>query len=118
MLFDQVTDRDSCIVMTNNIKVINGNVVMVTGQNTAIYLKDWQWRKMTNQETGDAFAVKLNKGYFKEYTFKNPFTEFGFDDGKDTFDTLWKTAAKQQRKKRAWKSGGRVIVGKYGFVEG
>lgn len=116
MLFDQVTDKDNCIIMTNNLKVIKGNVVMVTSANTAIYLKDWQYRKMYSQETGEVFAVKLNRNFMKEYTFSSPFTEFSFDGEHDTFDSLWKTAASQQRKKKPWKSGGVTMVGKYGFI--
>lgn len=110
MMFDQVSDKDNAIIMTNNIKVIKGNPVMVTGRNTAVYLKDGQYRLMEQRDGTQAFAVKINRSRFKEYTFRSDFSDFYFDK-KDTFDSLWKTAASQQRKKQKWKSGGMVVIG-------
>lgn len=109
MLFDQVKDKDNAIIMTNNIKIIKGNPVMVTGKNTAIYLRDNQFKLMKQRDGIEAFAVKISRERFKEYTFKSGFDEFSFSK-KDTFDSLWKTAAKQQRKKQTWRSGKAVII--------
>lgn len=113
MLLDQVTNKEDAIVMTNNIAVVKGNAVLVTGKNSAIYLKDWQFRKMESDNGASAFAVKINKKYFKEYTFQS-----GFDFGgeKDTFETLWEKAVSQQKQKQAWKSGGRVIISRNSII--
>lgn len=112
--FDQCENRDSdtCIVMTNNIKVVKGNPVLVTGNNTAIYLKNWQFRLMESREGMTAFAVKVNKNYFKEYTFKNNFDGLSFEK-KDTFESLREVAIEQHKQRRAWKSGGMVTIGSY-----
>lgn len=112
MMVDQVKDADSAIIMTNNVQVVKGNMVMVTGRNTAVYLKDWQYRRMVSEDGAEAFAVKINRNYFKEYTFRS---DFDFGDKKDTFDSLHKTAAQQQRRKTKWKSGGRIIISNNGW---
>lgn len=108
MMFDQVKDKDNAIIMTNDVKVIKGHMVMLTGENTAIYLKDWQYRLMKTKDGTEAFAVKINRNSFKEYTFKSGFSDYGGE--KETFDSLWKTAIAQQRRKTQWKSGGRIVV--------
>ena len=113
MLFDQVTNKENAIVMTNNIAVVKGNAVLVTGKNSAIYLKDWQFRKMESDNGATAFAVKINKKYFKEYTFQS---SFDFGGEKDTFETLWEKAFSQQKQKQAWKSGGRVIISRNSII--
>lgn len=109
MLIDQVQDRDNAIIMTSDVKVVKGNMIMMTGENTAIYLKPWQFRLMENYDLGvQTFAVKLSRKYFKEYTFKSSFDDYGGE--RETFDSLWKTAAAQQRRKTKWKVGKRVII--------
>lgn len=113
---DQVKDNDSAIIMTSNIAVVKGNPVLVTGDNTAIYLKDWQFRRMISKDGIDTYAVKINRNYFKEYTFKSNFQEFSFGGKKDTFDSLRKVAIEQQKQKRQWKSGGRVIIQQHGII--
>lgn len=108
MKFDQVKDEDNAIIMTNNVKVIKGNMVLITGKNTAVYLKDWQYQLMKTREQDEAFAVKINRNYFKEYTFKNGFEDYGGEH--ETFDSLWKTAAQQQRRGTKWRKGKMVII--------
>ena len=104
--FDQVKDTNSCIVVTNNLTAIKGNPVMITGKNTAIYLKDWQFKRLESRDGTEAYAVKLNKNYFKEYTFKS---DFDFGGEKDTFDSLYKVAISQHKAKRGWKDGGKTV---------
>ena len=65
-IVDQVKDRDNAIIKTKNITAVKGNIVMVTGNNTAVYLKDWQARRIYDKQTGEAYAVKINRKYFKE----------------------------------------------------
>lgn len=107
MVFDQVKDKDSAIIMTKNFAVVKGNPVLVTGPNTCIYLKDWQFRRMVNRDGIDAFAVKINKNYFKEYTFRS---SFDFSGEKDTFESLHKVATSQHLRRQEWKSGGIVLI--------
>ena len=106
---DQINDEDNAIIKTNNITVVKDSIVMVTGNNTAIYLKDWQVRRIFDKELGEMYAVKINRNYFKEYTFKTNFSEFSFDK-KDTFDSLWETAKKQHEQAREIKNNGVILI--------
>lgn len=93
--FNHIIDKDTIILVTSNITTIKGNPVMIVGNNKAIYLKDWQMRKVHDYYNGfNAYAVKLQRAYFKPYTFKNDFEDYHFEHD-DTFDTL-KAAAKSQ----------------------
>lgn len=91
---DNIKDKDHITLLTNNVAVVKGNLVLVTGLHTAVYLKGWQARRVQNREGIDAWAVKLARPYFKEYTFKGE-----FDAGEDhkSFDDLFRIAASQQR---------------------
>lgn len=91
--FKRVLDDDNCIVVTNNIKTIKGNPVMITGNNQAVYLKDWQCRPVHNYV--DAYAVKLNRRYYKPYTFRSNFEGYSFDKN-NTFDDMMDTAKQQE----------------------
>lgn len=85
--FTRRMDDDNVVILTNNIKEIRGSPVLVVGPNHAVYLKDWQIRRVRNYDEGiETFAVKLNRDYYKVYTFRSPFndicvdTELSFDD--------------------------------------
>lgn len=74
--FTYVIDNDNIILITNNIKIIKGNYVLLVDNNKGVYLKDWQVRPVHNfYNDMSAYAVKLNRKYFKPYTFK-----FNFED--------------------------------------
>ena len=107
MVFDQVSDKDHAIIMTRNIQIVKGNAVMVTGQHTAIYLRDNQFRLMEQRDGTTAFAVKISRDRFKEYTFRS---SFDFGGEKDTFDSLWRISVAQHRRQEEWKSGGRIMI--------
>ena len=95
--FDHVKDNDNIVIVTKNIKAIKGNFVMIVDNDKAVYLKDWQVKPVHNYgEDFWGFAVKLNRKYFKPYTFKNPFNDYSFDK-QDTFDRLLKDAKKQNK---------------------
>jgi len=95
--FNRVQDEDNIILITNNLKEIKGNPVLVIGNNQAVYLKDWNVVPVMNYDFGvDAYAVKLSRKYFKPYTFKSEFSDFHFEQT-DTFDSLLETARKQQK---------------------
>lgn len=96
--FDHVIDEDNFIIITNNIIMVKGNPVMVVGENKVVYLKDWNVKLVHNYFEGiDAYAVKINRKYFKVYTFKNIID--GYEGMKEeTFDDLKAIAATQEMK--------------------
>lgn len=93
--YNSIIDEDNIIIITNNIKTIKGNMVMIVDNNKAVYLKDWQVRRVHNFYNGvSAFAVKLNRKYFKPYTFRFDFEDMVFEQ-EETFDSLKECAAEQ-----------------------
>lgn len=96
--YDSVIDKDNIIVRTNNVKMIKGNPVLIVDNDKGIYLKDWQVApiKMDRGET-NTYAVKLNRNYMKEYTFKSNFDDVSFSK-KDDFNSLMKVARSQQKR--------------------
>lgn len=93
--YNSVIDEDNIIIVTNNIKTIKGNMVMIVDNNKAVYLKDWQVRRVHNFYNGvSAFAVKLNRKYFKPYTFRFDFEDMAFEQ-EETFDSLKECASEQ-----------------------
>lgn len=93
--FTHVIDNDSIILITNNIKIIKGNYVLLVDNNKGVYLKDWQVRPVHNfYNSMSAYAVKLNREYFKPYTFKFNFEDMAFEE-EQSFDCLLDIAKKQ-----------------------
>lgn len=85
--FKHFINDDEAIIITNNVKYIKGNSVLIIANNKAVYLKDWLVKPVHNYFNDIyAYAVKINRPYFKPYTFKNDFedmcieTEYTFDD--------------------------------------
>ena len=101
--FSNVQDEDNIITTTNNIKSIKKNPVLIVGNNEVVYLKDWNILPVMNWEKGiDAWAVKLNRKYFKVYTFGEEFEDFYFKET-ETFDSLVEVAKEQQEKGNAFR---------------
>lgn len=101
--FSNVQDEDNIIIITNNVKSIKKNPVLIVGNNEAVYLKDWNILPVMNWEKGiDAWAVKLNRKYFKVYTFMEEFEDFYFKET-ETFDSLVEVAKEQQEKGNAFR---------------
>lgn len=97
--FNHTPDSDNIIIATNNIKTIKGKPVLIVGNNQAVYLKDWQVRQVHNYNEGiNTNLVKLNRKYFKPYTFKSDFSDYSFKKS-DTFESLQKVAKEQNKKK-------------------
>lgn len=94
--FKRVLNNDEIIIVTNNVKMIKGNYVLLVDNNKVIYLKDWQIRKIHNfyQEI-DCYVVKLNRKYFKTYTFSFNFEDYAFEK-EETFDSLLEAAKEQE----------------------
>lgn len=95
--FKRVLDEENIIIVTKNIKVIKGNYVLIVDNNKAVYLKEWQVKHIHSyDEEFNGYAVKLNKKYFKPYTFKTDFEDFCFVK-EDTFESLFEVAKEQEK---------------------
>lgn len=93
--FDHVIDDDTIIINTNNVIMVKGSPVLVVANNKGVYLKDWQVRRMHNFYQGiDLYCVKINRSFFKPYTFRTDFEDISIE-GEDTFDSLKQIAATQ-----------------------
>lgn len=94
--FKRILNENEIIIITNNVREINENLVLVIDNNKVIYLKKWQVEaiKAYNEEIY-AYAVKLNKKYFKTYNFNNNFKDFFFLE-EDTFEKLYELAQEQE----------------------
>ena len=99
--FNHVIDDDNIIINTNNVKTIKENFVLIVDKNKAVYLKDWQVRPVHNYDLSlNMYCVKLNRRYFKPYTFRFDFEGFDFEK-EVTFDELKEIAATQDELKLA-----------------
>lgn len=101
-IYDGVIDDDNVVVNVSDgqIKFIKGNPVLVVGSNKAIYLRPWQFRyveQWSEHGLSSTALVKLNRKYYKTYTFQQPFDDMIFD-GKDYDFDDWLQTAKDQSK--------------------
>ena len=51
-IFKRFISKDAVIVLTNNIKYVHDNPVLVVAKNKGVYLKDWQLRQVHNIKAG------------------------------------------------------------------
>lgn len=101
ILEKQVLDNDNIILYTNNIRVIKGNHVLVIDDNKAVCLKDWSITGIRFRNNyAETYAVKINRNYFKPYTFRNNIDN-NLSFGKQySFDDLKKIAKSQENGKQ------------------
>lgn len=97
--FKRVHSDDEIVIITNNIARVKDSFVLVVDNNKCVYLKTWQIKRVKVliddcDSAIFAFAVKLNRNFFKVYTFKSDFEEFSFEK-EETFDDLLEVARKQ-----------------------
>ena len=96
--FKRVINENEIIIISGNVKTIKNNYVLVVGNNKVVYLKDWAVRPVRNFENNVyAYAVKLNRNYFKVYTFKSDFEDLYFEK-EENFDDLLDTAKEQEER--------------------
>ena len=97
-IVNPVLNNDEFLLRTNNIKTyINGEdlkIILLVGNNKAVYLKDWQVKKVQEYPFGNSYIVKLSRKFFRIYTFKSDFEDFAFDRDED-FDSLKEIASTQ-----------------------
>lgn len=95
--YKHVLSDDEIIINTGNVIKVKDSMVLVVGKNKAVYLKDWAVKAAHNCKVGGVgsfFIVKLNRQYFKPYTFNRPFDDFCMDHDQD-FDYLLNVAREQ-----------------------
>lgn len=95
--FRHVIDDDNIIVNVKNVVTVKGSPVLAVGSCSGVYLKDWLLREAHVCKDGmdeDFWCVKLNRKFFKVYTFKSPLTEDALEDTL-TFDE-WMQVARLQ----------------------
>lgn len=93
--FKHFINNDEAIIITNNVRYIKGNPVLIIANNKAVYLKEWLVQPVHNYFNGIyAYAVKINRQYFKPYTFKSDF-EYICIETEYTFDALLNIAKEQ-----------------------
>ena len=74
---------------------INGNKVLIVGNDKAVYLKEWQMKPvLIGKDSG--YAVKLTRNYYRPYTFKNSFSQVSIDKDLSSFDDIKKLAKSQE----------------------
>lgn len=104
--FKKYINDDEILLVTSNIHEIKGNLIMIIADNKAVYLKDWQVRPVMNYyEDLYTFVVKLNRNFFKPYTFSTPFDAVAFGDREDTFDDLVQGAKEQDKRNIPFRKG-------------
>lgn len=88
--YKHVLDSDTIIINTNNVRVVKNRLVLVVGDDKAVYLKNWNVRKAHNYDWGINFwIIKLSRAFFKIYTFKNRIdNDLVFDEELQGFDYL------------------------------
>ena len=107
----QVIDNDNIILYTSDIGVVKGNAVLIVDDNKAVYLKDWNLTGVRFRNGLDeTYAVKLNRKYFKPYTFKTNIDDDILPGKEYSFDDL-KKIAKSQEKRKEKITTYRVLVG-------
>lgn len=104
--FKHVIDADNIYLVTNNITPLYtrgyfNSMVLVVGSNKAVYLQNWQLRQVEVKGCGHTYLVKLNRKYFKPYTFGADFEEFALMEDY-TFDQLVEVAKSQEETPVIW----------------
>lgn len=88
---NSVLNDDEFLLRTNNIKTYtkgeNLKIILLVGNNKAVYLKDWQVKKIQEYPFGNSYIVRLSRKFFKIYTFKSDF---------DSLKEIASTQIKQQ----------------------
>lgn len=92
--FCRMVSDDVAIIVTNNLTTINGSPAMIVGENSAVFLKDWNIVPVRMERgTMNSYAVKVDRRYYKPYTFSQPFDYTG--EEMSTFDDVLDVARMQ-----------------------
>lgn len=107
--WDGYIDDETIIVLTKNVRYWKNKdqFVMLIGNNKYIYLRSCDVVEVKNWHLElNAYAVKLNRKYFKAYTINGTFDDVMFEK-EDSFESLLEVAKTQETKeiKNGWKLG-------------
>ena len=105
--FNRVINNDEIIIITTNVKYWRNKeqYVLAVNNDKVIYLKPWQVACVKSWDLGmNAYAVKLNRNYFKSYQLSFKLDDFIFEK-EDTFDDLLEIAKKQNQEDLKWSLG-------------
>ncbi|MCK9333600.1 hypothetical protein [Trichlorobacter sp.] len=105
--FNRYIDEDNIIIITNDLifNKFNSTTLLIVGSNQAVYLKDWQVFSVSNYDFNlNTYAVKLNRKYFKIYTFQKNFEDFIIEKTY-SFDDLVSLAKNQDLEKMTIRTG-------------
>lgn len=95
--FNHYINDDEAIIITSDVKYIKGNPVLIIANNKAVYLKDWLLMPVRNYDNNVyGYAVKINRKYFKPYTFKSEFEDI-YIESEYTFDDLLNISKEQDK---------------------
>lgn len=101
--FTQAIDNDNIIVVSKNIVWVKGNPILLISNQRGVYLKDWQIRTVYKDPfTSELpkYVIKLNRKFFKVYTFSNSIGECY--DNYTTFDDFLSLARQQEKEKKLY----------------
>lgn len=109
-----VQDDDHITLITNNVTAIKGKPVLIVDNNKAVYLRMCDIvgvgvKDADGNFVAEACAVKLNRQYFKVYTFRNDFEDFMMEK-EETFDDL-KEIAREQEESGCFYKTHRLMIG-------
>lgn len=102
--FKHLIDDENIIIVTSNIKYFknSGKYIMAIGNNSCIWLKEWQIKKCYNYWLDtDAHIVKLNKKYYTPYALKFTFDELNFEKD-ETWEDMIEIAKEQDQVNEKW----------------
>ena len=95
--FNHYINNDEAIIITSNVKYIKNNPVLIIANNKVVYLKEWLVTPVRNYYEGIyGYAVKINRQYFKPYTFKSEFEDICIEK-EYTFDDFLEIAKEQDK---------------------
>lgn len=110
---ERVIDEDTIVIITKDIIVnpYKQTILFLVDNNKAVYLKPQNVKYVSNYFNGlNGYAVRLNRNFFKVYTFKNDFEGFSFDN-ESTFDELVEIAKSQEKEEL------KITIESFDFVD-
>lgn len=113
--FKHVINNDLIIVETTLVRQLKKSkaYVLLVSSKKAVFLQTWQKVQITTKDGKKKYAVKLKRGYFKVYDFKEDFENTKFKR-ELTFDDFLAMAKKQDDKAEELQEVGKIYFSAYG----
>ena len=95
----RVLDEDNIIINTANTYYLKNKnaLILIVGTCEAVYLQDWQLQAVATENGYKSYLVKLNRKYFKTYTFQKQIDEDITIEKTYTFDDFVELAKAQEQ---------------------